>query len=108
MLAPDSNVCFQPDQMSSGRTRDKRGRSSNRQLPPGLESRVCDLIRDSYADFGPTLACEAARAPRHRSFAGVRTPDHDRRGLLGAPESAKYMIEGRARQNRTLESRLCL
>lgn len=44
----------------------KRGRDSNRQLPPGLESRVCGLIRDSYADFGPTLARrEAARAPRH-------------------------------------------
>ncbi|EKZ96111.1 transposase [Cupriavidus sp. HMR-1] len=39
----------------------KRGRSSNRQLPPGLESRVRGLIRDSYADFGPTLACEKLR-----------------------------------------------
>lgn len=36
----------------------KRGRDSNRQLPPGLESRVRGLIRDTYADFGPTLACE--------------------------------------------------
>lgn len=47
--------------MSCGRTRDRRGRSSNRQLPPGLQSRACDLIRDSYADFGPTLACEKLR-----------------------------------------------
>ncbi|CAG2128989.1 hypothetical protein LMG19282_00103 [Cupriavidus campinensis] len=39
----------------------KRGRSSNRQLPPGVESRVRGLIRDSYADFGPTLACEKLR-----------------------------------------------
>jgi hypothetical protein len=39
----------------------KRGRDSNRQLPPGLESRVCGLIRDSYADFGPTLAAEKLR-----------------------------------------------
>ncbi|WP_238267937.1 ISNCY family transposase, partial [Cupriavidus pauculus] len=39
----------------------KRGRSSNRQLPPGLESRVRGLIRDSYADFGPTLAAEKLR-----------------------------------------------
>ncbi|RAA04702.1 ISNCY family transposase, partial [Ralstonia pseudosolanacearum] len=29
--------------------------------PPGLESRVCGLIRDSYADFGPTLAAEKLR-----------------------------------------------
>ena len=47
--------------MSSGRTRDKRWRSSNRHVPPGLQSRVCGLIRDSYADFGPTLACEKLR-----------------------------------------------
>jgi transposase len=39
----------------------KRGRSSSRQLPPGLESRVRGLIRDSYADFGPTLAAEKLR-----------------------------------------------
>ncbi|KUE85094.1 integrase [Cupriavidus necator] len=39
----------------------KRGRDSNRQLPPGLESRVRGLIRDSYADFGPTLTCEKLR-----------------------------------------------
>ncbi|WP_427308413.1 ISNCY family transposase [Cupriavidus sp. H39] len=39
----------------------KRGRDSNRQLPPGLESRVRGLIRDSYADFGPTLAAEKLR-----------------------------------------------
>ncbi|ANH33136.1 helix-turn-helix domain-containing protein [Ralstonia solanacearum] len=39
----------------------KRGHSSNHQLPPGLESRVCGLIRDSYADFGPTLAAEKLR-----------------------------------------------
>ncbi len=39
----------------------KRGRDSNRQLPPGLEARVRGLIRDSYADFGPTLAAEKLR-----------------------------------------------
>lgn len=45
----------------AGLTSRKRGRSSNRQLPPGLESRVRGLIRDSYADFGPTLAAEKLR-----------------------------------------------
>ncbi|CAH0442820.1 ISNCY family transposase [Ralstonia pseudosolanacearum] len=44
-----------------GLTSRKRGHDSNRQLPPGLESRVRGLIRDSYADFGPTLACEKLR-----------------------------------------------
>nr|WP_265923415.1 ISNCY family transposase [Cupriavidus nantongensis] len=45
----------------SGLVSRKRGRPSNRQLPPGLESRVRGLIRDSYADFGPTLAWEKLR-----------------------------------------------
>jgi len=37
------------------------GRSGNNQLAPGLEARVRGLIRDSYADFGPTLAGEKLR-----------------------------------------------
>jgi len=35
-----------------------RGQPSNHQLPPGLAERALGLIRDRYADFGPTLACE--------------------------------------------------
>jgi hypothetical protein len=38
-----------------------QGLPGNNQLPPGLESRVRRLIRDTYADFGPTLACEKLR-----------------------------------------------
>ncbi|AQW31718.1 transposase (plasmid) [blood disease bacterium A2-HR MARDI] len=45
----------------SGLSSRRRGRCSNRQLSPGLESRIRGLIRDSYADFGPTLACEKLR-----------------------------------------------
>lgn len=36
----------------------KRGRPSNHQLRPGLADRAIGLIRQRYADFGPTLACE--------------------------------------------------
>jgi len=39
----------------------KRGRPSNRQLAPGVAERATALIRDRYADFGPTLACEKLR-----------------------------------------------
>jgi transposase len=46
---------------ASGLLSRKRGRDSNRQLPPGLESRARGLIRDTYADFSPTLACEKLR-----------------------------------------------
>ena len=67
----------------------KRGHESNRQLPPGLEARARRLIRDTYADFGPTLACEKLRERHGIDLAKEdRAPDHDRRRLLGAEEAA--------------------
>ncbi|HVW52228.1 MAG TPA: ISNCY family transposase [Trinickia sp.] len=36
----------------------KRGKPSNRELPIDLRARAIALIRERYADFGPTLACE--------------------------------------------------
>jgi transposase len=36
----------------------KRGRPGNRQLDTELARRALTLIRERYADFGPTLACE--------------------------------------------------
>ncbi len=39
----------------------KRGRPSNHQLVPGVADRALSIIRDRYADFGPTLACEKLR-----------------------------------------------
>lgn len=39
----------------------KRGRTSNRQLIPGLANRALLLVREHYAYFGPTLACEKLR-----------------------------------------------
>jgi transposase len=36
----------------------RRGKPGNRQLMPGLAERALRIIRERYADFGPTLACE--------------------------------------------------
>lgn len=36
----------------------RRGLRGNRQLVPGLAEYALGIIRDNYADFGPTLACE--------------------------------------------------
>ncbi|ABE36568.1 Putative transposase [Paraburkholderia xenovorans LB400] len=36
----------------------RRGRSGNRKLDEGLAQRALAIIRERYADFGPTLACE--------------------------------------------------
>jgi hypothetical protein len=39
----------------------KRGRASNRQIPPSLKTQALEVIREKYADFGPTLAAEKLR-----------------------------------------------
>lgn len=45
----------------SGLVSRKRGRPSNNQLASGIAERAIALIRDRYADFGPTLAAEKLR-----------------------------------------------
>ncbi|WP_262414932.1 ISNCY family transposase [Paraburkholderia sp. UCT2] len=39
----------------------KRGRAGNHQLSDGVARRALAIIRERYADFGPTLACEKLR-----------------------------------------------
>jgi transposase len=39
----------------------RRGRPSNRRLPGAVRELTIELVRDRYADFGPTLACEKLR-----------------------------------------------
>lgn len=39
----------------------KRGRPSNRQTPASVKVQALEIIRDKYADFGPTLAAEKLR-----------------------------------------------
>ncbi|MBI3630889.1 MAG: ISNCY family transposase [Candidatus Sungbacteria bacterium] len=39
----------------------KRDRPGNRQLMPGIGALALGIIRERYADFGPTLACEKLR-----------------------------------------------
>ncbi|VWB34966.1 integrase [Burkholderia lata] len=43
---------------AAGLTSRKRGRPGNRRLDEELARRALTIIRDRYADFGPTLACE--------------------------------------------------
>ena len=47
-----------PEYGPLGMTNRRRGKSSNNQLPPGLAAYALNIIRESYNDFGPTLACE--------------------------------------------------
>jgi transposase-like protein len=39
----------------------KRGQPSNRELPVDLRARSMALVRERYANFGPTLTCEKLR-----------------------------------------------
>ncbi|EFE8234260.1 IS66 family insertion sequence element accessory protein TnpB [Escherichia coli] len=43
---------------AAGQANRRRGQPGNRQLMPGLAERALRIIRERYADFGPTLACE--------------------------------------------------
>ena len=58
---------FQSDGAASIRHK-ARGRPSNRQIDLGLREYAISLVRDQFADFGPTLAAETrdvALLPRH-------------------------------------------
>ena len=46
---------------AAGLASHKRGRPGNRKLDEGLALRALTIIRERYADFGPTLACEKLR-----------------------------------------------
>ena len=51
-------------QGASGLVSGKRGRSGNHRLPRTFTDQVVALVRQHYADFGPTLAREKLRARR--------------------------------------------
>ena len=49
------------DQGATALISKKRGRASNRRKPEDVRSEVIAIIRERYADFGPTLAAEKLR-----------------------------------------------
>jgi transposase len=46
------------DEGARGLVSRRREHASNHQLPAGMADRALAIIRERYADFGPTLACE--------------------------------------------------
>ncbi len=65
---------------AAGLVSKRRGRGSNNQLASGLAAEALALIRQHYADFGPTLACEKLRE-RHQLNLSVETV---RKLMMGA------------------------
>lgn len=49
------------DQGATALISKKRGRASNRQMPEEIKAQALELVRERYADFGPTLAAEKLR-----------------------------------------------
>lgn len=81
----------------------RRGQPGNRQLMPGLAERALRIIRERYADFGPTLACEKLADLRpawrsgpgrhHRQQASGTCSGDDK---TGAGQTGQYPLTGPA------------
>jgi transposase len=81
----------------------KRGRAGNHQLAPQLANSVLTIIRERYADFGPTLACEKLRelhgitvgketVRRLMTEAGLWTPRRQRAAKIYQPRNRRHCL----------------
>lgn len=81
----------------------KRGRAANNQLAPHLALSALTIIRDRYADFGPTLACEKLRElhgislsketiRRLMTEAGMWTPRLQRAARIYQPRNRRQCV----------------
>lgn len=88
---------------ASGLISKRNGRPSNHQLPEGVASHALGLIRDRYADFGPTLACEKLREchgvivsketiRRLMTEAGLWVPRQQRLGKVYQPRARRACL----------------
>lgn len=81
----------------------KRGRAGNHQLVPELANSALTIIRERYADFGPTLACEKLRefhgiplaketVRRLMTEAGFWTPRVQRSANIYQPRNRRHCV----------------
>jgi hypothetical protein len=91
------------DQGATALISKKRGRPSNRQSPTGLKAQVLAVIREKYADFGPTLAAEKLREIHGITVgretlriwmleAGLWADRHKRRGRVYQPRYRRECV----------------
>jgi transposase len=92
----------------------KRGRPSNRRHSEDFRNAALDLIRDRYADFGPTLAREKLIELHHLSIAketlrqwmteaGIWVSRRERKKRVFQPRGRRDLLR-RARSDRWLAS----
>lgn len=80
----------------------KRGRPSNRRFSDAYRDRVVTIVRERYADFGPTLACEYL-AEQH----GITLSRETLRQMLMAAGVWKAKVARRARLHQSRYRREC-
>ena len=87
----------------SGMISGRRGKPSNNQLSPGIAQTALQLVREYYADFGPTLACEKlderhglviSKETLRRLMieAGLWIPSNARRAALHQPRERRACL----------------
>lgn len=88
---------------AAGLTSRQRGHTGNRQLAPGLADGILTIIRERYADFGPTLACEKLReihgivvsketVRRLMSEVGYWVPRRQRPAKIYQPRNSRHCL----------------
>lgn len=93
---------FQKDGIS-GMISGRRGKQSNNLLDPRVASSAIELVRERYADFGPTLACEMLQERHQLKLsketlrrlmieAGLWTPRDARRPKLHQPRERRACL----------------
>lgn len=80
----------------------KRGRPSNRRFSDAFRDQVVGIVRERYADFGPTLACEYL-AEQH----GITLSRETLRQMLMAAGVWKAKVAKRARLHQSRYRREC-
>ncbi|MBB3349690.1 ISNCY family transposase [Sphingomonas sp. BK069] len=80
----------------------KRGRPSNRRFSEAFRDQVVGIVRERYADFGPTLACEYL-AEQH----GITLSRETLRQMLMAAGVWKAKVAKRARLHQSRYRREC-
>ena len=80
----------------------KRGRPSNRRFSDAFRDQVVGIVRERYADFGPTLACEYL-AEHH----GITLSRETLRQMLMAAGVWKAKVAKRARLHQSRYRREC-
>ncbi len=84
----------------------KRGRPSNNRIPDATKARALDLLRQQYADFGPTLAHEKLTELHHLALSRETVRQLMITQRLWKPHRAKRAVVHQLRERRAQRGEL--